>query len=144
MAIALQVRCVVFSHSFFAALRAAASEASASDLNTRRLGDTAKPSHPVELTIRLGRDCGSSSVAKTSPGTITDKSTAAAKIEPEDMRKLPIFSEANALVNFRQLHVFDLNQPVSALVCFLAVAKKERMSANSMAPSDDRKPPKIF
>ena len=28
--------------------------------------------------------------------------------------------------------------------CFLAVAKKERMSAKSMAPSNDRKPPEIF
>src|SRR5580765_5175102 len=28
--------------------------------------------------------------------------------------------------------------------CFLAVAKKERMSAKSMAPCNDRKPPEIF
>src|SRR5262249_53082649 len=74
------------------ALRAAVSDANASDLNTRWLGDTAKPTHPVELAMRSDRGCDVTSAAETRPGTITDKSAAAAKIEHECMSKLPVFA----------------------------------------------------
>jgi hypothetical protein len=90
-AITLQVRSVVVSHSFLAAPPARVSLFSASDLNARRLGDTAKPSHivPVELTTRLGV-WGVTSPAERRLGTMNDKTTAPAKIEPEYIVKLPV------------------------------------------------------
>jgi hypothetical protein len=47
----------------------------------------------------------------------------------------------------RDLARFDGSRDRASMIfqpCFLAVEKKERMSAKSIAPCNDRKPPEIF